>query len=98
MNTSVHEGLPMSILEAMAHGLPVIAPNVGGISEIIDDGIDGFLVNDRSPAAFAEQILKLQDVKLRRRMGEAAREKIHRSFSAQSMAAQYYKLYRELVA
>jgi glycosyltransferase involved in cell wall biosynthesis len=96
INTSVHEGVPMSILEAMAHGLPVVAPDVGGIGEIIENGVDGFLVAGRNPEDFADPILKLQDAKLRRRIGEAAREKIRRSFSAQSMAEQYYQLYREL--
>lgn len=96
INTSLHEGIPMSILEAMAHGLPVIAPDVGGIGEIIDDGIDGFLVKGREPEAFAALIHKLKDASLRRRIGAAAREKIRRSFSAEAMAGEYRKLYREL--
>jgi glycosyltransferase involved in cell wall biosynthesis len=98
VNTSVHEGIPMSILEAMAHGLPVVAPDVGGIGEIIDDGVNGFLVAGRTPEAFAGPIRQLRDTDLRQRIGEAAREKIHQSFSAQSMAAQYYQLYQELVS
>ena len=98
INTSVHEGIPMSILEAMAHGLPVVAPDVGGIGEIIENGVDGFLVTERSPEAFAEPLLQLRDAALRQRIGVAAREKIRSSFSAQNMAAQYYQLYRELLA
>lgn len=96
LNTSLHEGIPMSILEAMAHGVPVVAPAVGGIVEIIDDGIDGFLVDSRLPQAFAEKCLRLQDPALRQRMGRAARLKVERFFSADIMAEKYFELYREL--
>jgi glycosyltransferase involved in cell wall biosynthesis len=96
LNTSVHEGIPMTILEAMARGLPVIAPQVGGIGEIIEDGVEGFLVSNRDPKAFAEKCLLLQDVELRQRMGQAARAKVERDFSAEHMARKYYQLYREL--
>ncbi len=98
LNTSEHEGIPMSILEAMAYGLPVVAPNVGGIGEIITDGVDGFLVNDRRPESFAQPLLQLRDATVRRRIGEAAREKIRGSFSAQSMGAHYCQIYRDLLA
>lgn len=98
LNTSQHEGIPMSILEAMAHGLPVVAPDVGGIGEIIEDGVDGFLVSDRNPKAFAAPLLRLQDVALRRRIGAAARDKVRRAFSATTMAARYCEQYRSLSA
>jgi glycosyltransferase involved in cell wall biosynthesis len=94
LNTSVHEGIPMSILEAMAHSLPVVAPNVGGISEIIDNGEDGYLIEKRNPKVFAEKCLLLyKSTQLRQRIAQAAREKIARSFSVEHMAAQYYELY-----
>ncbi|BBO88516.1 glycosyltransferase family 4 protein [Desulfosarcina ovata] len=96
INTSVHEGIPMSILEAMSHGLPVVAPKVGGIVEIIDDGIDGFLIPTRKPEDFAEKILLLQNFELRMKMGLAARKKVEQRFSAEHMAQQYYELYRQL--
>jgi glycosyltransferase involved in cell wall biosynthesis len=96
INTSVHEGIPMSILEAMANGVPVIAPRVGGIAEIIDDEIEGFLITTRNPEDFAERCLRLKDPELRRRMGAAARKKIERHFSAEKMASDYLKLYYEL--
>ncbi|MCI0559287.1 MAG: glycosyltransferase, partial [Nitrososphaera sp.] len=44
LNTSMHEGIPMSVLEAMAYGLPAIVPKVGGLREIVTDGVDGYLV------------------------------------------------------
>lgn len=96
LNTSLHEGIPMSILEAMAHGLPVIAPKVGGIAEIIEDGVEGFLVSSRNPEDFAEQCVRLQNTELRQRMGRAARAKIERAFSAETMAQQYRRVYHEL--
>jgi len=97
-NTSVHEGIPMSILEAMAHGLPVIAPDVGGISEVVSNGEDGYLIENRDPRAFAEKCFLLYENKqLRRRMAGAAKEKIVKSFSVENMAAQYHELYLKVV-
>lgn len=96
LNTSVHEGIPMAILEAMAMGIPVVAPQVGGIAEIVEDGVEGFLLPNRDPCAFAEKCLLLRDPDLRRQMGKAARAKVKRDFSAVHMATQYHHLYREL--
>lgn len=98
INTSLHEGIPMSVLEAMAAAKPVIAPRVGGFKEVIDDGVDGFLIDRRTPQKFAEICKFLADKPdLRIKMGEAARRKIEKSFSMESMAGGYVKLYRELV-
>jgi L-malate glycosyltransferase len=98
LNTSVHEGIPMSILEAMAHGLPVIAPAVGGIVEIITSAMEGLLMHNRHPRSFADACLLLQrDPELRQRMGHAARETVRSRFSAEVMARQYEHLYRTLV-
>jgi glycosyltransferase involved in cell wall biosynthesis len=57
--TSFHEGLPMSLLEAMAVGTPVISTNVGGIIEVIVDGESGFLVSNMNPTAFGDKIMQL---------------------------------------
>ena len=74
INTSIHEGIPMTILEALAHGLPVIAPAVGGIVEIIEDGKDGFLIDSRDPCRFAEKcLLLMENCELRKTMAKAAR-------------------------
>ena len=98
LNTSVHEGIPMSILEAMAYSLPIVAPSVGGISEVVCNGKDGYLVDTRDPELFAEKCFLLyKNKQLRRRMAHAAREKIVRSFSVENMAAQYHKLYLNVV-
>ncbi len=88
----------MSILEAMAHGLPVVAPNVGGISEVVSNGEDGYLVSTRDPKVFAEKrFLLYKNKQLRRRMAWAAREKIVKLFLVENMAAQYHELYLNVV-
>jgi len=55
VSTSVHEGIPMSVLEAMGHGLPVVVPYVGGFPEIVEDGECGYLVAERSADLFARK-------------------------------------------
>ena len=96
INTSIHEGIPMSVLEAMAHGLPIVAPRVGGFPEILDPGVHGFLVEDRDPDKFAQSILNLSDFEERRKMGQAARERAIDSFSQEVMVQRYLQLYNEL--
>jgi len=96
INTSLHEGIPMSILEAMAAGIPVVAPQVGGIPEIITDGEEGLLVDNRTPSAFGAACLRLMnDPSLRTRMGARAKAKVEASFSDVAMAAQYRRLYTQ---
>jgi len=94
LNTSIHEGIPMSVLEAMAHGIPVIAPKVGGLTEIIDDGVNGYLVEGRKVNVFAEKCISLYtNDTLRKEMGSAARKKIINEFSMEKMVREYYNLY-----
>ncbi len=98
ISTSYHEGIPMSVLEAMSHGLPVIAPRVGGFPEIIEDGVEGFLIDGREPSDFVDKCLLLyNDRNLYRRMSVAAREKVSRLFSMHHMVDRYRNCYQELL-
>ncbi len=97
LNTSLHEGIPMSVLEAMAHSLPAIAPRVGGLTEIISDGVDGFLVEGRNPLDFVDRCHTLvADGARRAAMGAKAREKMECFFSHHAMAESYCELYKNL--
>jgi len=99
LNTSLHEGIPMSILEAMACGKPVVAPRVGGIPEIISHTQEGFLIDGRKPEDYAYTCLSLvRNRALRNQMGQAAREKIATDFSASKMAQSYYELYMSIIS
>jgi glycosyltransferase involved in cell wall biosynthesis len=70
---SLYEGLPNSVLEAMAAGVPVIATRVGGVPEIVQDGVSGLLAEPASPPALAAAMVRLaRDEGLRRRLAENA--------------------------
>ena len=98
LNTSLHEGIPMSVLEAMAYRLPTIAPKVGGLKEIVTDGVDGYLLNARTPKDFADKCLSLYESEtLRQKMAHAAREKIIREFSIQRMVEDYTDIYMQII-
>lgn len=93
---SLSEGLPLSVLEAMAAGKPVIATNVGGVSEVVQDQRTGFLVPPKDPEAMANRILRVMaDQAMAERLGRAGREKVERDFSLDTMTQQYEALYEE---
>ncbi len=59
VNTSDSEGLPLSVMEAMMCGLPVVASHVGDMAELVEDGVNGFLIDDRTPENFAGRVVEL---------------------------------------
>jgi len=92
LQKSLREGFGLTVTEAMWKGTPVIGGNVGGIPYQIDDGVNGFLVS--SVEETAERLaLLLSDEKLRRRMGEAAHEKVRTHFLMTRYLEQYLDLF-----
>lgn len=95
---SLHEGIPMALLEALGAGCPVVASNVGGIPEIIRDGVDGMLVPSKDPEAIAAAISALQmSESLRSRFQLAGPERVGTEFNAGQMASSTKEFYRSLV-
>ena len=95
---SHYEGLPTTVLEAMAAGLPVVATAVGGTPEVVVDGVTGLLVPPRDSAALAQAIAALlRDPELRGRMGKAGRERVAQHFSVERMVRKTERLYAELL-
>jgi glycosyltransferase involved in cell wall biosynthesis len=96
LNTSLHEGIPLSILEAMACAKPVIAPRVGGIPEIISHGEHGWMVEEHNPEKIALAILNLlNDPDLRLGLGENAFKRVVSCFSSYRMAEAYTQFYQQ---
>ncbi|MBE0434003.1 glycosyltransferase [candidate division WOR-3 bacterium] len=88
------EGLPLSMLEAMASGLPVVATNVGGIPEVIVDGVNGILVPPSSPGRLAEAIARLvSNRRLALELGQNARRHIEQHYSIRLYSENMLKLY-----
>ncbi|QSX76044.1 glycosyltransferase family 4 protein [Lysobacter arenosi] len=95
---SYNEGLPMSVLEAMAHGLPVVSTPVGGIPDAITDGEDGFLVSPGDIEALSSRLrMLLSDPELAGRIGDAAREKVRTRFATSAVIERWLRLYAELM-
>jgi glycosyltransferase involved in cell wall biosynthesis len=94
---SYNEGLPMSVLEAMAAGLPILTTPVGGIPEAVTHGVEGILVDPGDVRALADALNRLLgDRELARQMGEAARRKVEKLFSANAVLPNVEALYEEM--
>lgn len=97
--TSSWEGLPLTVLEAMRAGLPVVASDVGGVGEAVVDGITGFLV-PRGDARILRERLKvlLENPELRARMGAAGYERFRKHFTLDRMIARTKEVYYEVLS
>lgn len=93
-----YEGLPISILEAMRAGLPVVATSVNGIPEEIEDGNTGLLVPPRDVEALVSALSKLiQSPEIRQQMGENGREKFLQEFTVERMINETRAIYEEIL-
>lgn len=91
------EGIPRSILEAMACGVPVVATDVAGIPEAVKEDLTGFLVPPYSPTALAEKVEKiLEDPSLRNRLSKSARKKIKEGFSWEKVIPSLIEVFQEV--
>jgi glycosyltransferase involved in cell wall biosynthesis len=96
--TSVSEGIPLTLIEAMAAGLPVVATNVGGVCEVVTNGDTGLLAPAAGELDLSDAILRLAgDANLRRHMGQRGRARAAELFSEEQMLGSYRRLYREMV-
>ena len=104
--SSISEGVSLTLLEAMATGLAVVATKVGGNPEVVVDGETGLLVPPRDPRALAAALLRLRrDPAEQARLGQAGRRRVEQHFDVRRMTANYEELYlgwraetREVVA
>lgn len=91
------EGLPYSVLEAMAHGLPVVAPATGGMAEAVDPRVSGALVPPGDAAALADALSPLvEDAALRERQGAAGLRRWREGFTLEEMTSRFAALYADL--
>jgi len=94
--TSVAEGLPNAILEAMACGLPVVATDVGGIHEVLRSGVNGFLIGTRQPRDVVKALR--QALEKQEALGQGAIVTINKNYSIESVAKKTESLFKEVIA
>lgn len=95
--SSITEGLGTSLLDAMAAARPIVATSTGGIPEVVEDGVTGFLVAPRDDRAMADAIVRLlKDSDLRQRMGLAGLKRARERFSAERMLRDTLRVYQRV--
>ncbi len=96
--TSVNEGTPVSVIEALAAGRPVVATRVGGVSDVVRNGVDGFLVEVGDVESLAARLAELAgDPELRARMGNAGRAHVIERYAVERLVDDVDRLYRSLL-
>lgn len=94
---SLYESFGLIYLEAMAYGKPVIGCDVGGVPEIIDNDENGLLIPPGDKKALFEAILKLNDINVRKLMGEKGREKVKNYYSIEKMTENTIEIYKSVL-
>ena len=88
------DGIPVSLMEAMAYGVPCVSTEVSGVPELIEDGKEGLLVPEKDATALADALEKLvRAPELRERFGKAGRLKVEREFTLQGLVGKLGELY-----
>jgi glycosyltransferase involved in cell wall biosynthesis len=96
--TSFHEGIPMSVLEAMAMRKAVVSTAVGGITEIIEDSVSGLLADPGSPDALADRCMTvLENRELRSKIERNAEKRIEQEFSTKRLRDRVLRIYEEMI-
>jgi L-malate glycosyltransferase len=96
--TSISEGIPLTVIEAMAAGLPVVATQVGGMAEVVENGVTGLLAPSGNQERLAAQVLSLAEAPaIRQQMGQQGRNRAIALFSEDCMHASYRNLYQEIL-
>jgi glycosyltransferase involved in cell wall biosynthesis len=94
LNLSFYEGMSNVVLEAMAHGLPVIASKVPGNTEVVEDKVTGFLVDINSSCQFQSVLKKIAlEPGLSKKMGENGRKRVETFFGWEQSASKYENLF-----
>ncbi|MBL4645940.1 MAG: glycosyltransferase [Rhizobiales bacterium] len=97
ITTSIWEGMPLALLEATSEGLPVVASDVVGNNDIIQDGDNGLLYPLGQPERAADQIMLLSDPEIRQRFADAGRKLVQTKHSVDFMAQQVLALYGRIL-
>jgi sugar transferase (PEP-CTERM/EpsH1 system associated) len=96
---SLSEGMPLTVLEAMAARLPVVATRVGALPQLVEEGVTGFLVEPKDDRALAERFARFRmNPRLAERFGQPARIKVEREYSLDLMLQRYAELYHSVLA
>jgi glycosyltransferase involved in cell wall biosynthesis len=97
--TSVNEGTPVSIIEALAAGRPVVTTDVGGVGDVVRDGVDGYLVDVGDADAMASRLAEIAgDPELAARLGASGRSRVIERYAVTRLVDDVDRLYRALLA
>lgn len=96
--SSYNEGSPVTLIEAMAAGRAVVSTDVGGVSDVVSDGVNGLLVPPREPERLADAIVRILSSQQLPAMGVAGREAVYPKYSISRLVRDVREIYSELAA